>query len=160
MYKMNDTGYEKRRGCGCGTVAALAAVAGGLALLAGGVKELIPPPETAHIETTLSYPGGSAPLVYDRNRERASYAAGSTPSLLIKLVCDKDNNASWSAHAEVFGRPIDKGFTVKSDENTLSPCVKGKVNPNYDKAVQGQFLTLAGQVMRSRIFGLIPFPWK
>lgn len=54
----------------------------------------------------------------------------------------------------VFGEKLEGSFDVDSNENTFSPCVKGVVNPSYDKAATGHFIDLTEDMLRSRSFWL------
>ena len=142
---------EKRNGClRPAGLTVLGALAIGLT-----VTQCNNEPPTAHSVHEISWFGGATTtLTYDRDRAKASFASDN-PDFVIRLACNKENIGAWTAEATVFGKKLEGGFDVDSNENTFSPCVKGAVNPSYDKAAAGHFIDLTEDMLRSRSFWLL-----
>ncbi|MGB4967543.1 MAG: hypothetical protein WBO35_05065 [Candidatus Saccharimonadales bacterium] len=110
---------------------------------------------TAHSVHEISWLGGATTtLTYDKDRANTRFTSDN-PDLVIRLKCNKENVGAWTADATVFGKKLEGSFEVASNENTFSPCVKGVVNPSYDKAAAGHFIDLTEDMLRSRSFWLL-----
>lgn len=156
---MKESSYKERGRLGC-----VGWLLGGFAIITPLAIYLAvnDPPETAHQVTELSWPGGAtSTLTYDRAGETARFKVD-RPDITINLTCSAANIGSWSLEATIFDQRLSGEFDIASDQNTLSPCVKGAVNHKYDKAAAGHFIDLLEDAARSRVLGtlssLIPLP--